>query len=149
MGFMTRILHLRCIVPFLLWFCSHSLSAEILHQTLSARLEPGSGQLQVEAELTLPPSLAPDFLLHRGLNPMSPTPGVSLIETEQIVGQVPLSRYRVELPADVRRFTIRYAGRISHTLTRHKESPGRRLERLAGTISSQGIHLDASTAWYP
>ncbi len=146
---MTRNLHLRCIVPLLLWFCSHSLSAEILHQTLSARLDPHSGQLQVEAELTLPLGLSPEFLLHRGLNPRSLTPGVSLVETGQIDGQVPLSVYRAELPADVRSFTIRYAGRISHSLTRHKESPGRRMELLAGTISSEGVHLDGATAWYP
>jgi hypothetical protein len=149
MGIMTSNLHLRCIVPLLLWFCSHSLSAEILHQKLHASLDPASGQLQVEAELTLPEGLTADFLLHRGLNPRSQTPGVSLVETEQIEGQVPLTRYRVQRPADLRRISLSYAGRISHSLTRQKESPGRSLERLAGTISSEGVHLDASTAWYP
>ena len=149
MGIMTRNLNLRCIVPLLLWFCSHSLSAEILHQRLQASLDPESGQLRVEAELTLPKGLTGEFLLHQGLNPRSLTEGVSLVETKQIDGQVPLSLYRVRLPADLRRFRIRYAGTISHSLTSHKESPGRSMQRLAGTISSQGVHLDGSTAWYP
>ena len=146
---MTRNLHLRFIVPLLLWFCSHSLSAEILHQKLKVTIEPQSGHLQVEAGLTLPQGTRPHFLLHRGLNPQSSTPGVRLIETEQIQGRVPLSVYRVELPTDSGQFTISYAGRISHSLTRHKESPGRRMERLAGTISAEGVHLDGASAWYP
>ena len=149
MGILTGNLQLRCILPLLLWFCSHSLSAEILHQQLSARLDPAAGELRVVAELTLPEGLSGEFLLHRGLDPRSLTAGASLVETEQIDGPVPLSRYRVRLPADLKRFSISYAGHINHPLTRHRESPGRSLERLAGTISAQGVHLDAATAWYP
>ncbi len=149
MGFMTSKSHLLRIVPFLLWFCSPLLSAEILHQALQVRLEPATNRLQVEVELTLPEELSPRFLLHAGLNPSTPTAGVELVETGPADGAVPLTAYRVELPAGQRRFTLSYGGRIQHRPDLLKESPGRSSERLAGTISAEGVHLDGATAWYP
>jgi hypothetical protein len=141
--------HLRCILPLLLWFCSPLFSAEIVHQRLWASLHPDAGTLQVEARLILPMGMSGDFLLHSGLNPRSDTPGVRLIESKQIDGPVPLTAYSVTLPAGMREFSLSYGGRIKHQLTRLKESPGRSSERLAGTIASEGIHLDGTTAWYP
>ncbi len=149
MGSMTSKSHLLRIVPLLLWFCSPLLSAEILHQALQVRLEPATNRLQVEVELTLTEDLSPRFLLHAGLNPSTPTAGVELVETGPVDGAVPLTAYRVELPAGQRRFTLSYAGRIHHQPDVVKESPGRSSERLAGTISAEGVHLDGATAWYP
>ncbi|MEJ2694349.1 MAG: hypothetical protein P8166_15255, partial [Candidatus Thiodiazotropha sp.] len=146
---MTKKLFIRCILPSLLWFCSPIHAAETLHQKLEVKLQPQAESLQVSVQLTLPKNLSPEFLLHRGLNPISQTPGVRIEETEQIDGPVPLTAYRVDLPEGIDRFTLTYGGRISHPLTRLKESPGLSRERLAGTISSQGIHLDATTGWYP
>jgi hypothetical protein len=146
---MTNKLFISCILPPLLWFCSPIHAMETLHQKLEVKLQPQAESLQVSVQLTLPKNVSPNFLLHRGLNPISQTPGVRIEETEQIDGPVPLAAYRVQLPDKINRFTLTYGGRISHHLTRLKESPGRSRERLAGTISSQGIHLDAATGWYP
>jgi hypothetical protein len=149
MGFMTSTPHILRIVPFLLWFCSPLLSAEILHQALQVRLEPQTHRLQVEVDLTLPEAVAPRFLMHAGLHPATTTEGVKLVETGPVEGPVPLTAYRVELPAGQHHFTLSYAGRIRHQPDRMIESPGRSSERLVGTIAAEGVHLDGATAWYP
>ncbi|MEJ2456459.1 MAG: M1 family aminopeptidase [Candidatus Thiodiazotropha sp.] len=146
---MTRKSRILRIVPLLLLFCSPLLSAEILHQALQVRLDPPSNQLWVKVELTLPETVTPRFLLHAGLNPSSPTEGVELVESGPVDGPVPLTAYRVVLPAGKHRFTLSYTGRIQHQPKRLKESPGRSSERLVGTISTEGVHLDGATAWYP
>ncbi len=149
MGSMTNKFHIGCILTLLFWICSPLSGAEILHQTLRVSLQPEEERLQVTVNVSLPREISPSFLLHRGLKPSSPTPEVEIIETGQVDGSVPLTAYRVRLPAGRRNFSLSYGGRISHPLTRFKASPGLRHERLAGTISSQGIHLDAASAWYP
>jgi hypothetical protein len=146
---MTNEHYFRYILPILLWLCSPLLSAEIVHQHLHVSLHPQSGRFQVEATLTLSKGESAEFLLHQGLNPHSDTPGVKLLESRQIDAPVPLTAYRVRLPADESRFHLSYRGRIKHELTRLNESPGRSSEQLAGTISPEGIHLDGATAWYP
>jgi hypothetical protein len=146
---MTRKLYIGCILPLLLWICSPSLYAEILHQSLQVRLDPAAGQLQVTAAITLPDSGEPRFLLHSGLAPRSATPGVELEAGSAVDGPVPLTVYRIRGPQGRLSFSLKYGGQISHTITTLKESPGRRSERLAGTISSEGVHLDAATGWYP
>ncbi|MEJ2466152.1 MAG: M1 family aminopeptidase [Candidatus Thiodiazotropha sp.] len=147
--FKTKKPCIGCILPLLLWFCSPSFSAEFLHLALQTRLQPQESRLQVTADITLAPDSSPDFLLHSGLDPMSPTPGVEIIEKGPVDGPVPLTAYRIQLPSASHRFSLSYAGPISHPLSRLKESPGRSSERLAGTISAQGIHLDGNTGWYP
>lgn len=149
MDFMTNKLLIRCILPLLSCFCSPAFSAETLHQELQASLHPQEQRLQVRSQITLPADTVPSFLLHQGLNPSSLTPGVKITETERIEGPVPLTLYRVQLPEGGRSFSISYGGRISHSLTRTKASPGLKQEHLAGTISSRGVHLDAATGWYP
>ncbi|MGD9163722.1 MAG: M1 family aminopeptidase, partial [Chromatiales bacterium] len=137
------------ILPLLLWICSPSLCAEIHHQSLQVRLDPTAGRLQVTAAITLPDGVEPRFLLHRGLAPRSATPGVRIEASGAIDGPVPLTAYHVRGPHGPLSFSIEYGGEISHSLTTLKESPGRHSERLAGTISGEGVHLDAATGWYP
>ncbi len=149
MDFKTNKLPIGCILPLLLWFCSPSLSAETIQQTLEVRLEPQAGRLQVVAEITLPADVTPRFLLHQGLDPRSLTSGVEIEANGTVDGAVPLTAYRVRLPKDVRRFSLAYGGEITHALTSLKESPGRSRDQLAGTITNQGIHLDSATGWYP
>jgi hypothetical protein len=146
---MTNKFRFRCIVTLLCWICSPLAGAEILHQSLQVSLQPQAQSLQVSVQVSLPQGVAAHFLLHRGLNPGSSTPEVKLIETGQVDGPVPMTAYRVQLPEGRRSFSLRYGGRISHPLTRFQASPGLSQERLAGTISEQGVHLDAASGWYP
>jgi hypothetical protein len=146
---MTRKSPIRTILPLLLWICSPSLCAEILHQSLQARLDPASGRIQATAAITLPDGVEPRFLLHRGLVPRSATPGVEIEAGDAVDGPVPLTAYRIRGPQGRLSFSLEYGGKISHAVTTLKESPGRHSERLAGTISAEGVHLDGASGWYP
>ncbi len=145
----TSKLNLGCILPLLLAICSPSFATEILHQSLQVRLEPVSGSLQVSDDIELPATLPPEFLLHSGLAPRTPDPQVTIETVGKVEGDVPLTRYRLRLPEGIHRFTLDYAGHIVHDLTQLKESPGRSREQLAGTISTEGVHLDGASGWYP
>jgi hypothetical protein len=149
----------------LLWlslFCKPLFASPAVHHQLRVSLDPASQYLQVTDRISL--SSGEDgsasqasvshqgrtrFLLHRDLNPRSSTAGVRL----KAIGPVPdtawLIEYQVSMPEDQHHFTLKYGGKIAHALTTLKESPGRSSERLRGTISQQGVYLDATTAWYP
>jgi hypothetical protein len=133
-----------------------------LQHDLDVTLDPTNQQLRVTDRITLaapqqgstsiPANLHQGrltFLLHRGLSPRSLTTGVTLKESGAISHTSPLMTYQVSLPEYQRHFTLEYGGKIDHPLTTLSESPGRHSERLRGTISEQGVYLDAGTAWYP
>jgi aminopeptidase N len=149
MRVMTRKSLIRCILPVLLCFCSPSLIAGLLHHEISVRLDPAEGTLQASDEIDLPAGVEAVFLLHAGLDPRSPTPGVDITRVGRVEGAVPLISYRVSLVPGSKRFSIRYGGRIKHDFTTLRESPGSSRQQLAGTISNQGIFLDGATGWYP
>ncbi|MEW8505313.1 MAG: M1 family aminopeptidase [Candidatus Thiodiazotropha sp.] len=150
------------ILLWLVLFCKPVLATSTLHHALQVRIDPGSRQLWVTDHITLPQSMsdqAPQsafkkqhnlrFLLHRGLSPRSLTPGTDLVEAGAVGDNNPLIEYRISMPEDQLHFTLEYGGKIEHQLTTLRESPGRVSERHAGTISEQGVYLDAGTGWYP
>lgn len=161
MRLMTKKSSICYILLWLALFCKPLFAASSLHHALQVRLDPDSQQLWVKDRVTLAPSEEGEaarnagkqkrlrFLLHRGLSPRSLGAGTSLDEIGAIGGNSPLIEYQISMPEDQRHFTLEYDGKIAHQLTTLKESPGRVSERLAGTISQQGVYLDATTGWYP
>jgi hypothetical protein len=137
----------------LLWltlFCKPLFANAPVHHELQVSLEPSNQRLQVTDRITLPFHQGRlRFLLHRGLNPRSMTAAVRLREIGPISDTSSLIEYQLSMPEDQHHFTLEYGGMIAHQLTTLRESPGRSSERLRGTISQQGVYLDASTAWYP
>ncbi|MCM8885407.1 MAG: M1 family peptidase [Candidatus Thiodiazotropha sp.] len=124
-------------------------ATSVLHHDIQVNLDPATQRLHVTDRISLPEVGNTAFLLHQGLNPRSLTAGVEIIETGPVSGSAPLVAYRLSMPEQQRHFTLDYSGKIAHQLTTLKESPGRISQRLSGTISKQGIFLDASTGWYP
>ncbi|MES9990803.1 MAG: M1 family aminopeptidase [Candidatus Thiodiazotropha sp.] len=159
---MTKKKPICYILLWLAFLCKPVFATSPLHHVLQVKLDPDSQQLWVTDHITLPPSAEGKtsettarrqkhhhFLLHRGLSPRSPTATITLDEIGPIGNDSPLVEYRISMPEDQHHFTLEYGGKIAHQLTTLKESPGRISERLAGTISQQGVYLDASTGWYP
>ncbi len=150
-----------CYIP--LWlalFCKPLFGAATVHHALQVSLDPDSQQLRATDTITLAkardrsPSVNGNpkrqrFALHHGLNPRSLTAGVTLDEIGPLGDSGPLIEYQISMPEDQDKFTLEYGGKIIHELTRQNESPGRVSERLTGTISPQGVYLDASSGWYP
>ncbi|MEW8064970.1 MAG: M1 family peptidase, partial [Candidatus Thiodiazotropha endolucinida] len=159
---MTKKSSIRYILLMLTLFCKPAIATATIHHELQVSLDPNSQQLQVTDRISLAspqdggakqPTLAHQgrlrFLLHRGLSPRSMTAEVALKEIGPISDNAPLTAYQLSMPEDQRHFTLKYGGKIAHRLTTQRESPGRASERLRGTISEQGIYLDASSGWYP
>ncbi|MBT3031635.1 MAG: M1 family peptidase [Candidatus Thiodiazotropha sp. (ex Lucina pensylvanica)] len=162
MRLMTNKTTICYILLWLTLFCKPIIAASTVHHELQVSLDPNSQQLQVTDRISLAspqdggakqPTLAHQgrlqFLLHRGLSPRSMTAGVALKEIGPISDSAPLIAYQLSMPEDQRHFTLKYGGKIAHRLTTQRESPGRASERLRGTISEQGVYLDAATGWYP
>jgi hypothetical protein len=117
-----------------------SKAAEPILHDLRVVLYPEEQRFTVKDRITVPVALLPQtkFVLHKGLDPTSPTPGVNLLrETESFKG-IPLESFRVIFPDDQKTFALEYGGTIHHPL-----------EQTPGVISGEGVYLAGSSFWYP
>ena len=122
-----------------------------IHHDINVRLEPERNMLTVEDSITLPPDRPGElvFLLHAGLNPITPTPGVGIELTAASMGAVPVESFRISLPKGLTKFVLRYSGTIDHPLESVGRETARGFSTTAGTISDEGIFLAGSSLWYP
>ncbi len=127
---------------------SHAASPTIQHE-IEVTLSPEEQTLWVKDHIHLPEKAPLEFTLHAGLEPRILSPGVQLTKTKTLAVRAPLQAYRLTLPDDVRDFTLEYGGKIAHQIRTRSESPGRSQQLLSGTISGEGVFLDAGVAWYP
>jgi aminopeptidase N len=124
-------------------------AADLPHHDITVMLDPGSHRLIARDTITLPsPVRETTFLLHEGLAPSSPDKGVGIRRVSSGQGGVTLERFRVSLPREGRTFTLIYTGRIYHPLT-PSLNQARGFDQTPGSISTEGVYLAASSAWYP
>ena len=122
---------------------------ERVNHDLTVSLYPAEHRFLAEDRIVVPEKLLTDchFLLHKGLSPMSLTPGVSFIREgseKAFVGS-----YRVILPPGVKTFTIKYGGQIHHPIEPYGKEYARGFRQTPGTISDEGVYLSGSSYWYP
>jgi len=130
------------------------LASPTVHHDLHVQLYPDQGRIQVEDRMTWPEGLSqedgqPRLHLHAGLRPQLVSPERSLVRTGTLKAMVPIAVYRLELAPNQRRMTLRYGGRIQHSLTTSSGGRGLSRRQTPGLISGQGVYLDANSAWYP
>ena len=123
-------------------------AARVIEHEIQVRLEPETGHLAVKNRITLPSSGEWYFQLHADLDPQveGGTADLERIRTHQQA--VPVETYRLTLTQQ-HQVTIHYQGKIQHPLQSLAESPGRERQVSPGDISSEGVFLSASAAWYP
>jgi hypothetical protein len=143
---MTRKSILCCI---LLAFIYPAQGSPLVVHDLQVELNPDKHYLHVIDHIELGEHHLQQFLLHEGLKPHSLTPGVTITPQGTIDGPIPIVAYRLSMPEEQQTFTLEYDGEITHELRRSRESPGRSQQRLPGTVSPEGVYLDAGVAWYP
>ncbi|OFZ20969.1 MAG: hypothetical protein A2X94_06445 [Bdellovibrionales bacterium GWB1_55_8] len=138
-----------------------------VHHELDVILDPTSHRLAVTDRVVLTDqrkniseSERMTFTLHRGLSPLSRTPGViilppssrlpgSLSESEPTDPKEPLEeRYQVILPPGVSEFALQYSGVIHHPLSTDEEEYARGFRDTPGFIGDEGIYLASSSYWY-
>lgn len=118
---------------------------------IKVKVLPDKHSISVEDTITLPEGKNDriTFLLHRGLNPSSTTPGVDIILESVSGGQVPLESFKLLLPKGLRTFSIKYSGEIHHSIEPYGREEARGFRNTPGLISSDGIYLAGSSFWYP
>lgn len=138
------LLLITCIVA------STASAGNTIHHSLQVTLVPTTSMITARDTITLPDELASqqyfEFLLHKGLNPVSTTHTLETLTTPTDSFQY---RYRIKLDAQQRPITLTYSGVINHPLSATGEQHTRGFKGTAGLIDKEGIFLAGSTLWYP
>jgi len=128
-------------------------AAALAHYSINLSLNPEQSTIEVTSEITLPKAVIDKgvvkFLLHEDLQVESPQ---AQIQKQAVIfppfkqmaeqADVPLAQYEVKLPDQSSTLQLKYYGKIHHALSEtHNNTPG--------LISTDGVFLARSTAWYP
>jgi hypothetical protein len=128
-----------------------SMAQQPVRHTLEVVVHPEGHRLDARDTITVPKGLSSDltFLLHSGLGPSSPTPGVR-VERETVRSQIPpLDSFSIKLPEGQRTFVLEYGGEIYHPPESHVKEYARGFIQTPGVISGEGIYLSGRSFWYP
>ena len=152
------------VAPFLLLITFLTLpvsiyAQETIHHKLKISLLPEKHLIEVEDTITLPETIQIEdnkkinFILHKGMHLRSTTSGVKV---RKVKGNSMLhlqtmnaEKYVANLPKGIRSFTVKYKGEILNPLQVQKEERDRNFQETSGIISSDGVYLASSSAWYP
>ena len=129
----------------------------LVHHEIKVRLEPEKHLLEVEDAITLSRELVVSmggrttFILHEGLHPSSPTPGVKIVPDKKgMTGEeVQTVSYTVTLPPGSHHLVLRYKGEVHHQVKSDGDTYSRDFKETPGIISPDGIYLAGSSIWYP
>ena len=145
------ILFVSTVVPTTLKAGEPFLPDKIIRHDLKVVLYPKERRFTAEDSVNVPERFLPtfQFLLHKGLQPSSPTPGVSIVYETDKSGAVPLESFRVKLPPGVSTFVLKYGGSIYHPLELYGKEQARGFQQTAGIISEEGVYLAGNSFWYP
>ena len=118
---------------------------------LRVSLYPNEHRILVEDRIRVPENQPGGFRfrLHNGLNPLSLTPGVTLIREGEEKTSVQVESFRLVPPPGVKTFVLGYGGRIHHPLETYGKEVARGFRQTPGTISEEGVFLSGSSFWYP
>ena len=89
------------------------------------------------------------FLLHRGLNPESPTTGVIISKETDGQEKNLFDSFKVIMPAGLHTFTLEYHGSIFHPVEAYGNEQARGFSQTPGIISEDVVYLSGSSYWYP
>ncbi|MBK1693982.1 peptidase M28 [Chromatium weissei] len=121
-------------------------NSPVIHHNLIAQFDPVAGTVVVEDTLTLPTASHEwQFMLHSDLHPQIIRGAADLIPINTVAH---LRAYQLQRH-DSEPITLRYSGRIQHSLKQMDESLGRSHQWSLGTIDAVGIFLNGNSGWYP
>lgn len=142
------------------WVCFPVHAGTLVNHEFDIEIIPSSSAIKVSDTITLASVSGPDeiisFVLDEGL--AVEAEGVRLDKVQPLSihfteyaqqSAVRLSEYQLTLSKDVTSFTLRYEGKINHTLLQPKEESARSFSQTAGVISPEGVFLAHSSHWYP
>lgn len=130
---------------------THFRGIPIVRHDLKVSLDPEGRRFTAEDKIRVPESSGRDlhFSLHKGLEPVSLTPGVTVVRESESEGAVPLETYKLTLPPGTKTFVLKFGGEIYHPLASVGNEAARGAGDTAGIIANEGVFLSGSTHWYP
>jgi len=131
-----------------------------VRHALKITLDPATGRISAEDELTLPAGKAPEFLLNANLAITRSTPALeevplgdvsffSINAGGDLARGAKLKRYRAKTPPADGRISVAYAGPFNFGLSDQKEEYTRGFRETSGVVSKEGVYLSGSGFWYP
>ncbi|SNX59353.1 PDZ domain-containing protein [Nitrosomonas ureae] len=147
------------IVGSLLCSMIASASASTFHHRMQIQLSPDTSEIRVQDRIKIPDqareakqSVQLEFFLHAGLT-ITDVQGATIRTdgNQAALKSRPISirHYTVTLPPDQQTFTLQYQGKIHHALQGPGQEYSRSFGSTPGVISSEGVYLANSSAWYP
>jgi hypothetical protein len=139
----------------------------IVNHDLQVSYQPSSSLLEVTNTITLPSVMQKEsfeFTLHQNLVVSSNQTSVRLekiknnvtgldkgMDQEKFdgVSAVPLTLYKLTLAKGIKTFTLKYQGKINHTIAQQGEEYARGFSQSPGLIEKRGAYLAGSTYWIP
>ena len=123
---------------------------EISHN-LQVKLFPDQHRLVVKDTINIPVTSRQEFhfLLHRGLKPKSPTPGVIISKETDGREKTLFDSFKVMLGPGLHTFTIEYHGIIYHPVEDAEKEQARGFSETQGVITEDVVYLAGSSYWYP
>ncbi|NQT68598.1 MAG: peptidase M28, partial [Desulfobacteraceae bacterium] len=114
-------------------------------------LYPQEKRFIAKDTITLPVTLVPglQFVLHKGLQPFSPTAGVHVVRDGKRTEADFLESFRATLPPGQNTFVLEYGGTIHHPLESYGKEQARGFKQTPGVISKEGVYLAGNSGWYP
>ena len=126
-------------------------AAETVRHDLKVVLYPQEKRFIAKDTITLPVTLVPglQFILHKGLQPSSPTAGVDVVRDGKRTEADFLESFRATLPPGQNTFVLEYGGTIHHLLESYGKEQARGFKQTPGVISKKGVYLAGNSGWYP
>ena len=139
------------LFPFVLHASDAGLVKAAFRHDLEVRVFPAEQRFSAKDTITVAGDSKRElnFLLHRGLKPSSPTPGVVINKEMSLGSKAIYESFRIILPVGQRTFTLVYEGSIHHPVELYGKEQARGISQTPGIISEQGIYLSGSSFWYP
>jgi aminopeptidase N len=124
---------------------------ELIHHDIKVIIHPDDRRFAAEDRIVVPEKLLPEFrfLLHRSLNPSSPTEGVEILKNNGGNADALSEAFKAVLPSGVNTFVIKYGGAIDHPIEQFGKEQARGYRHTPGLISEEGVYLAGSSLWYP
>jgi aminopeptidase N len=122
-----------------------------IHHDLKIVFYPEEHRFSSEDTITVPEYLLPEFqiLLHRGLNPSSPTIGISIYSETAMKQDMPHESFKIKLPPGINTFVLKYGGSIDNPIKRPWKGKDPGFSQVSGIISEDVVYLTGSSFWYP
>ncbi len=144
----------RLLALLVLWLIASPLWANVLlHHDLKVLVKPKNNFIKVEDTLRLPETMASSFViaLHANFSVTYPKDAAYQLTAlgESELAGVPIKRYSVRLPPDIKVFTLTYQGKVFHPVTAQGKTYARSFSDSPGLISETGVFLSHSSVWYP